>query len=178
MHSDVQPTVQTLASNLTGWCKRNIAGQRGRTVRWLKGLRAKRPVRRQSVYSAVSAVGIIAGATAAGLWLNSSAAGVFALVVLFLLASIAKCLQRIADVLRMQRSAALQPSWPTRNTSESNERSIYISSKAMERLRPWVEDQSTLTEESAKAYCSVLLDTLAMVDTRLAGKAHGGDIWS
>jgi len=178
MDSDVQPSVRTLASNLSGWCKRNIAGIRQNTVRWLKSLRIKRRVRRPSVYSAVSAAGIIAGATAAGLWLNSSAAGLFALIVLFLLASIGRWLQRIADVLRMQPSAALQPSWPASKTKTSNERSFYISSKAMERLRPWVEDQSTLTEESAKAYCSVLLDTLAMVDPRLAGKAHAGDIWS
>ena len=178
MDSDVQPSVRTLASNLSGWCKRNIAGIGQNTVRWLKSLRIKPRVRRPSVYSAVSAIGIIAGATAAGLWLNSSAAGLFALIVLFLLASIDRWLQRIADVLRMQSSAALQASWPTSKTKTSNERSLYISSKAMERLRPWVEDQSTLTEESAKAYCSVLLDTLAIVDPRLAGKAHAEDIWS
>jgi len=178
MHSDVQPPVRTLASNLSGWCKRNLAGIRQHTAGWLKSLRVKRQLRRQSIYSAVSGVGIIAGATAAGLWLNSSAAGLLALVVLFLLASIGRWLQRIADVLRRQPSAALQPSWPASKTQTSDERSFYISSKAMERLRPWVEDQSTLTEESAKAYCSVLLDTLAMVDPRLAGKAHAGDIWS
>jgi hypothetical protein len=36
-----------------------------------------------------------------------------------------------------------------------------INAKAIEHLLPWVKDESSLTEESAKAYCSVLLDTLA-----------------
>lgn len=178
MYSDVQPSVRTFASNMSGWYSRNILGLRQHAVRLRKRVLVIRQLRGQSLYAFLSAIGIIVGAAAGGLWLNSSAAGLFALILLLLLASIGRSLQRIAGLLRMQPGAPLYPTWSVPKTGTASERNIYISAKAMERLRPWVEDQSSLTEESAKAYCSVLLDTLAILDPKLAGRAGAGDIWS
>ena len=99
----------------------------------------------------------------------------FALIVLFLLSNIARSLQHIAGFLRTQPAAAVHPAWRTPTVEGPSQHNIYISAKAMERLRPWVEDESTLTEESAKAYCSVLLDTLAMLRPTMAGRARFED---
>jgi hypothetical protein len=43
-----------------------------------------------------------------------------------------------------------------------------MSTEAIEHLLPWVKDETALTEESAKAYCSVLLDTLATPNPKFA----------
>lgn len=178
MDAEIQPTVRKFASNLPSWCKRTVSGLKQRSVRLRKRLLFKHLLPESvSVYAVVSAFGIIAGGVAGGLWLNSSAAGFLVLIVLFLLANIGRSLRHIGAQLGLHPAAPLHPSWPS-TTKTTNQQNIYISTKAMERLRPWVEDQSSLTEESAKAYCSVLLDTLALVDPRLAGKARAKDIWS
>ena len=178
MYSDVQPSFRSFASNISGWCNRNILDLRQRADRLRKRVLAKRRLRGQSLHTILSALGIIMGAAAGGLWLNSRAAGLFALVLLLLLASIGRSLQRIASLLRTQPGVPLSPTWSVPRPGTASERNIYISTKAMERLRPWVEDQSSLTEESAKAYCSVLLDTMSILDPKLAGRAGAGDIWS
>jgi hypothetical protein len=129
----------------------------------------------QSVRKALPLTAIIAGAAAAALWLNSIAAGVFVLILLFLLSNIGRSLQHIVGLLRTQSAAALHPAWRAPSVEGPNQHNIYISVKAMERLRPWVDDESSLTEESAKAYCSVLLDTLAMLRPMMAGRARVED---
>jgi hypothetical protein len=130
---------------------------------------------RQSVRKALPLIAILTGAAACALWLNSIAAGVFALILLFLLSNIGRSLQDIAGLLRTQSAFALHPAWHTPSVEGPTQHNIYISAKAMERLRPWVEDESSLTEESAKAYCSVLLDTLAMLRPTMAGRARVED---
>src|SRR5207248_4794577 len=167
MHSNIERSARTFTSNMSGW-RHHVAGVTERIGTLLKRASVKHYFSRQSAHKALPVVGIIAGAAACALWVSSPAAGVFALILLFLLSNIGKSLHRIAAVLKNHTAAnpSLRPS--TLETAE--QRNIYISSKAMERLRPWVEDKGSLTEESAKAYCSVLLDTMAIVQPRLAGR--------
>jgi CheY-like chemotaxis protein len=89
-----------------------------------------------------------AGAAALGFWCGSISAALFAGVVLFFLAGIYKALRQIVATLGSGRSGG-------------SERNFEISARAIEHLRPWIEDETSLTEESAKACCAVLLDTLA-----------------
>jgi hypothetical protein len=174
MHSNIQRSARSLTSSISGWCSDSFLRLKQRTRGVLKKAGVKRLLSWHSVHKALPLIGIIAGAAACALWLNNTAAGVFALILLFLLSNIGRSLQHIAGLLRTQSAAALHPAWraPSVDGPQPN---IYISAKAMERLRPWVEDESTLTEESAKAYCSVLLDTLAMLRPTVAGRARVED---
>ena len=160
---------------MSSWCKRSVLRLEQHTSRLLKSAHIKRHLSRQSVRKALPLIGIVAGAVACALWLNSTAAGVFAFILLFLVSNIGTSLQHIAGLLRTQSAAALHPAWRAPSVESPDQHNIYISAKAMERLRPWVEDESTLTEESAKAYCSVLLDTLAMLRPTIAGRARVED---
>jgi hypothetical protein len=175
MHSNVQRPARNLTSSMFGWCKPSVLRMGHHTSRLLKRANVQHFLSRQSVRKAFPLTTIIAGAASCALWLNSIAAGVFALILLFLLSNIGRSVQHIAGLLRTQSVAALHPAWRAPSVEGPNQHSIYISTKAMERLRPWVEDESSLTEESAKAYCSVLLDTLAMLRPMLAGRAQVGD---
>jgi hypothetical protein len=82
---------------------------------------------------------------------------------LFLLAGIYKALRQIVAALRREpdRIFAANPNWNISRIEERSEPNFEISTEAIEHLLPWVKDETSLTEESAKAYCSVLLDTLA-----------------
>jgi hypothetical protein len=175
MRSNLQRSARTFASNVYGWCNHNVLRLKQNIGRQLRNRGTQPLLSRQSVHKTLPLVGIIAGAVACGLWLNSAAAGVFALILLFLLLSIVKSLDRIAALMRTQSAAPLHSNWRASGLETASQRNIYISAKAMERLRPWVEDESPLTEESAKAYCSVLLDTLAILRPGLAGRAHAED---
>ncbi|HKW65942.1 MAG TPA: hypothetical protein VJP04_01555 [Terriglobales bacterium] len=175
MHSTTQNSARGLASSISGWCGDKFLGLEQRIRRLLKNAGVKRYLSRQSVRKALPLIGIIAGAAACALWLNSTAAGVFALILLFLLANIGRSLQHIAGLLRAQSAGTLHTAWRPPSVEGPNQHNIYISAKAMERLRPWVEDESSLTEESAKAYCSVLLDTLAMLRPTMGGRARFED---
>jgi hypothetical protein len=172
MHSTIQRSTRSLASSLSGWCSDRFSRFEQRIRKLLINAGGKRVLSWPTVHKALPLIGIIAGAAGCALWLNSTAAGVFALILLFLLANIGKSLQHIAGLLRAQSTAALHPTWRAPSVEGPNQHNIYISAKAMERLRPWVEDESALTEESAKAYCSVLLDTLAMLRPTMAGRAR------
>lgn len=175
MLSNVQRSARSSTSSMFRWCKQSVLRVEHHISRWLKSSDVKHHLSRQSVRKALPLTAIIAGASACALWLNSIAAGVFALILLFLLSTIGRSLQLIAGFLRTHPEAVLQPAWRAPRIEGPNQHNVYISAKAMERLRPWVEDQSTLTEESAKAYCSVLLDTLAMLRPTMAGRARFED---
>ena len=172
MHSNIQRSAQGLAVSISSRCKDSFLRLEQRSRRLLKNVHVRRYLPRQSVRKVLPLTAIIAGAAACALWLNSSAAGVFALILLFLLSNIGRSLQHIAGLLRTQSAAALHPAWRAPSVEGPAQPNIYISAKAMERLRPWVEDQSSLTEESAKAYCSVLLDTLAILRPTMAGRVR------
>jgi hypothetical protein len=169
MHTDleIRPSVGSLATNIQGWI-----GQRATKIqRWIsswtkkanKGIAAN--LSANGTHKIISPVAVLAGAIAFGFWWNSVSAGLFAGFALFFMASIYKALRQIVATLRWQRdrAIALNSSWNTSDTVERSERNLEVGARAIERLRPWVEDETPLTEESAKAYCSVLLDTLATI---------------
>jgi hypothetical protein len=58
--------------------------------------------------------------------------------------------------------------WRVSRIAERSEVNFEMSTEAIEHLLPWVKDETVLTEETAKAYCSVLLDTLATADPKFA----------
>ena len=176
MHAGIQRSTRAFALNLSAWYSHAVLRMKQHARTLLKNLRVKRLLGGRVVRQVLWLAGIVAGAAACAVWLDSRAAGLLALILLFLLASIGRSLERIATGMRTQPAACLYPSTSTVETTE--QRKIYISAKAMERLRPWVEDESSLTEESAKAYCSVLLDTLAMLHPKLSGRAYAEDKWS
>lgn len=175
MNGNLQRSARTLAGNVFGWCSYHVLRLGQGTGRLLKKAGIKRHLSSQTLRKALPLMGTIAGAVAFALWLDNIAAGVFAFILLFLLSRIGRSLEHIAAQQRTQSAAALHPTWRAPSQEPAKERNIYISSKAMERLRPWVEEDSSLTEESAKAYCSVLLDTLAMLHPRLAGRGQAED---
>jgi hypothetical protein len=96
--------------------------------------------------------------------------GLFACAALFLMASIDKALRQIVAIFRWERDRAVAPAsnWNTSGAVERRERDIEVGARAVDRLRPWVDDETSLTEEGAKAYCSVLLDTLATLHPKFA----------
>jgi hypothetical protein len=122
------------------------------------------------IHNAIPVVAVLAGAVAFGFWWDSTSAGLFACFVLFLLAGIYKALRQIVATLRWERDRviAANSNWNTSSTVERGERNFEVGARAIEHLRPWVEDETALTEESAKAYCSVLLDTLATLHPKFA----------
>lgn len=170
MRDNLQSPVQIPAINPLGWIKPTINKVQRSLSHLLKTTTATRSLSQRRIHDLLPPLAIVAGAIACGLWLESTAAGLLACIVLFFLAGIGKSLERVVSLMRTQAFTASAPGWRPSN-QDKNQRDIYISSKAMERLRPWVEGDSSLTEESAKAYCSVLLDTLAMVNPKLAGES-------
>lgn len=176
MHAGIQRSTRAFAVNLAAWYRHAVLRMKQHARALRKNLGLNRFLFGKSVRQVLWLAGIIAGAAACADWLDSRAAGVLALILLLLLASIGRSLERIAASMRTQPAAYVSPSTSAVETTE--QRKIYISAKAMERLRPWVEDESSLTEESAKAYCSVLLDMLAMLHPQLSSRAGAEDKWS
>ncbi len=167
MHTDIgtRPSVSSLATNIQGW----ISPLASKMQRWIASLikKAKNAMAfdlsAQWIHDTIPSVAVLAGAAAFGFWWDSISAGLFACFVLFFLAGIYKALRQIVATLRWEhdRITAANSNWNTSSIAEQGARNFEIGAKAIEHLRPWVKDETSLTEESAKAYCSVLLDTLA-----------------
>jgi len=107
-------------------------------------------------------VAVLAGAIAFGFWWNSINAGLFACFALFFLAGIYNALRQIVATLRSEHNCmiAANSNRSTSSIAERSQQNLEATARAIEHLRPWVEDQTSLTEESAKACCTILLDTL------------------
>ncbi len=122
------------------------------------------------IHDTIPSVAVIGGAVAFGFWWDSISAGLFACFALFLLAGIYKALRQIVVTLRREpeRIFAANPNWNISRIAERSEPNFEISTEAIDHLLPWVKDETSLTEESAKAYCSVLLDGLATLHPKFA----------
>ena len=174
MHTDIgiRPSVSSLATNIQGWI-RPLATQ---MQRWISSLVKKAKevnVFDQSaswIHDTIPPVAVLAGAAAFGFWWGSISAGLFACFALFFLAAIYKALRQIVVTLRWERdhTIAANSNANTSSTGEGSERSFEVNARAIEHLRPWVEDETSLTEERAKACCAVLLDTLAALHPKFA----------
>ncbi len=117
-------------------------------------------------------LGIIMGAAAFGLWWHSMGAGLFAGVTLFFLAGIYSSMRRVAAIPRSDHDRIVATN-SQRNASPIEAftgREIELLTQAIDRLQPWVSDETTLTEEHAKACCSILLETVATLRPQLARK--------
>ena len=174
MHTDteIQPSVGSLTTNIQGRISRLAA----KMQRWITSLvkKAKKAMvfdrSAHWIHDTIPPAAVLAGAAAFGFWWDSINAGLFACFALFFLAGIYKGLRQLVATLRWEhdRIIAANSNWNTSGTVERSERNFEVGVKAMEHLRPWVEDETALTEERAKAYCSVLLDTLATLHPKFA----------
>src|SRR6266436_3069130 len=171
-HIGIPPSVGSLATNVQG----RISPFATKMQRWIASLvkKVKRDMAANLsanwIHDAIPPVAVIGGAVAFGFWQDSTSAGLFACFSLFLLAGIYKALRQIVATHRWQpdRTIAANASGNTSRIAERSEPTFEISAKAIEHLLPWVKDETSLTEESAKAYCSVLLDTLATLHPKFA----------
>ena len=173
MHTDtgIQLSAGSLATNIQGRVSRLAT----KMQRWIASLvkNAKMgmfaSLSANWVHNEIPPVAVLAGAVAFGFWQDSIIAALFACFALFLLAGIYKALRQIVAALRREpdRIFAANPNWNISGIAERSEPNFEISAKAIEHLLPWVKDETSLTEESAKAYCSVLLDTLATLHPKL-----------
>ena len=171
-HIGIPPSVGSLATNVQG----RISPFVTKMQRWITSLVKK--VKKDLVanlsahwiYDAIPPVAVIGGAVAFGFWQSSIIAALFACFALFLLAGIYKALRQIVAALRREpdRIFAANPNWNISRIAERSEPNLENNAKAIEHLLPWVKDETSLTEESAKAYCSVLLDTLATPHPKFA----------
>ena len=165
MNTEIQPSVGSLTTNIQG----RISRLATKTQRWITSLvkKAKKAMlcdrSTHWIHATIPPAAVLAGAAAFGFWWDSVSAGLFACFALFLLAGIYKGLRQLVVTLRWEhdRIIAANSNWNTSGTVERSERNFEVGAKAIEHLRPWVEDETALTEEKAKAYCSVLLDTLS-----------------
>jgi len=72
------------------------------------------------------------------------------------------------SILHWERDCKLSENSNGSSVAMRSERDFEVSTRAIEHLRPWVEDETSLTEERAKACCAVLLDTLATLHPKFA----------
>jgi hypothetical protein len=162
MHIGLRPSVGSLASTIQG----RISAFATKTQRGIASLvkTAKTAMvidlSANWIGNAIPPVAVLAGAAAFGFWQDSIGAAVFACFVLFLLAGIYKALRQIVATLRGEpyRMIVANANWKVSRIAERSEANFEMSTEAIEHLLPWVKDKTALTEESAKAYCSVLLD--------------------
>jgi len=174
MHTDteIQPSVGSLTANIQGRISRLAA----KMQRWITSLvkKAKKAMvfdrSAHWIHDTIPPAAVLAGAAAFGFWWDSVSAGLFASFALFFLAGIYKGLRQLVATLRWEhdRIIAANSNWNTSGTVKRSEQNFEVGAKAIEHLRPWVEDETALTEERAKAYCSVLLDTLATLHPKFA----------
>ena len=174
MHTNVgiPPSVGSLATNVQS----RISTFATKMQRWIASLVKKvkkdmvANLSANRIHDAIPPVAIIGGAVAFGFWWDNISAGLFACFALFLLAGIYKALRQIVATLRREpdRIFAANPNWNISRIAERSEPNFEINAKAIEHLLPWIKDETSLTEENAKAYCSVLLDTLATLHPKFA----------
>jgi len=105
-------------------------------------------------------LGILIGAVAFGLWWHSFAAALFAAVGLFFLAGIYRNSERTLPTVRQSQSKPpledLDPPAIEQPTPEDNE----AVNEAVQYLQPWLANEVSLSEESVRDRCSVLVDSV------------------
>ena len=165
MHIGMRPSVGSLATNIQGRISALAIQTQQRIAALVKKAKTVMvfDLSANWIRNAIPPVAVLAGATALGFWQDSIGAAVFACFALFLLAGIYKALRQIVATLRGEpdRMIVANANWKLSRIGEPSEANFEMSTEAIEHLLPWVRDETALTEETAKAYCAVLLDTLA-----------------
>ena len=104
-------------------------------------------------------VGVTVGAVAFGFWWKSIAAGVFACSVLFLLAGIYEAMERIVEAVPRREgnsTAGADPDYAPARTESGYRNSDTL--VAIGRLKSWVANETSPTEEDVKQSCAILLE--------------------
>ena len=171
-HIGMQPSASSLVTNIQSWI-RSFATRMQQRIRSLAKKAKKAMIFDLSakwIHNTTPTVAVLAGAAAFGFWWNSINAGLFAFFALFFLAGIYNALRQIVATLHREhdRIIAVNSDGNTSGIAERSQQNLEASARAIEHLRPWVEDQTSLAEESAKACCTILLDTLATLHPKFA----------
>jgi len=159
-----------LATNIQGWIRPFAT----RVQQWITSMakKAKKAIvfdlSATWIHNVIPPVAVLAGAAAFGFWWGSTSAGLFACFALSFLAAIYKALRQIVSILHWERDCKLSENSNGYSIAMRSEQDFEVSARAIEHLRPWVEDETSLTEERAKACCAVLLDTLATLHPKFA----------
>jgi len=159
-----------LATNIQGWIRPFAT----RVQQWITSMakKAKKAIvfdlSATWIHNVIPPVAVLAGAAAFGFWWGSTSAGLFACFALSFLAAIYKALRQIVSILHWERDCKLSENSNGSSITMRSEQDFEVSTRAIEHLRPWVEDETSLTEERAKACCAVLLDTLATLHPKFA----------
>src|SRR5437667_7995489 len=156
MHTNVgiRPSVSSLATNIQGWIRPFAT----RVQQWITSMakKAKKAIvfdlSATWIHNVIPPVAVLAGAAAFGFWWGSISAGLFACFALSFLAAIYKALRQIVSVLHWERDCKLSENSNGSSIAMRSEQDFEVSARAIEHLRPWVEDQTSLTEERAKAW--------------------------
>jgi len=172
MHTNVgiRPSVSSLATNIQGWIRPFAT----RVQQWITSMakKAKKAIvfdlSATWIHNVIPPVAVLAGAAAFGFWWGSISAGLFACFALSFLAAIYKALRQIVSILHWERDCKLSENSNGSSIAMRSEQDFEVSARAIEHLRPWVGDETSLTEERAKACCAVLLDTLATLHPKFA----------
>ena len=174
MHTDIgiRPSVSSLATNIQGWIRPLATQMQLRIASLVKKAKEAMVLDLSAdwIHDTIPPAAVLAGAAAFGFWWGSISAGLFACFAVFFLAAIHKALRQIVVTIRWERdhTIAANSNANTSSTGERSERNFEVSARAIEHLRRWVEDETSLTEERAKACCAVLLDTLAVLHPKSA----------
>ena len=172
MHIGIRPSVGSLATKIQGWISALATKMQRGIASLVKKAKTAMVLDLSAnwIRNAIPPVAVLGGAAAFGFWQDSIGAGVFACFALFLLAGIYKALRQIVATLRREpdRMIAANSNGNTSSITERSERNLEVSARAIEHLRPWVQDETSLTEDGAKACCAILLDTLAGLHPKLA----------
>jgi len=151
------PRIRSLVAKV----RQRILPLANRAARWYGNIKISRPSAGLAS-DLIPPVGIIVGAVAFGFWWSSLAAGLFACFGLFFLAGIYKATGRIvAAVLRWEGDrVAGTADWDAALGDQSH-RSVEAVA-AIEKLKSWVANETSPTEEDVKASCAVLLQSVAL----------------
>jgi hypothetical protein len=110
--------------------------------------------------SLIPTLAFLMGAVAFGLWQQSFAAALFAGVGLSLLAGIYHKTEQMLGVLRRSEYGPHFADVSARALAEPTTENSGALNQAIGSLKPWLANEVSLTEENAKEYCAVLLDSV------------------
>jgi hypothetical protein len=108
----------------------------------------------------VAPVGTVMGAAAFGWWSQSFAAALFAAIALFFLAGIYKRSEQVLAAVTRLGASPRFGNEDNRTLSRVTPNSDALK-QAIGRLEPWLANEVSLTEETAKECCAVLLGSEA-----------------
>ena len=116
--------------------------------------------RSRQVRELIAPVGTVMGAAAFGWWSQSFAAALFAAIALFFLAGIYKRSEQVLAAVTRLGASPRFGNEDNRTLSRATPNRDALK-QAIGRLEPWLANEVSLTEENAKEWCAVLLDSVA-----------------